>query len=796
MRVWHKPEGDPCRKCGQPASVHTERKRSWHTSIGDPCTKCGKPAKKHVSKKVVERKKDRDSERKNRRGSLKIVGIDGEGHDLEDGTHIYTLLCAVDETGKIVAEAENQNGLSSVECFEMLLSLPRDALKFVFMGSYDWTKIIEDCKPEDIYCIMHPETRRLRRCKECKHRYEVISRTCPKCDSREVRSVLQLQRVSRFKSGSPSAKLMKRKFTYALDWMNGSFTVAEPHPTRKGWYKRSTKVWDVFKFFQCSFVKAIELWKVGTDEQHKRIKAMKQKRGSFHEEAPENIKLYCRQECWLLAQKMRKLLDACKVAGIELRRYDGAGAIANALLKREGVKQYMGKPLEAYSKELQHAVMSAYFGGRFENSVIGYVPDVIHNRDIFSAYPYAQSMLPCLECGKWYRTKDKNRVANATLAVIRFKVRGASVQERQHIAWMPLPCRTEDGSICFPTGFEGWAWRVEYDAAVRGWPEWVEFQEAFVYETDCTHKPFGWMPGAYRLRCQWGKDGPGIVMKLGPNACAGKTMQNAGEAPPFKSFIWGGNITGTTRGQGLDGITASKDPWNVLGIATDGLFSIEHLDLANPIDTGTSDLEKPLGGWGGGPEDPEGHYNGIFFVKPGMYYSLDKKILRARGIGRDDLDYYLKLLYDKFRTWDRREELKIKVKSRRFYGARSSVLMFSQCSRCKQSWPGHPYRMCPKCKRIGTSAYTTQTTLEKVVGNPVAYGRWAERDIFVDFTCEPKREHITTGGEYGRLRVRDLGGVTSIPYLGATTPLGKIAREAAEEAMEQPDWSDSDVTVE
>lgn len=798
MRIWHKADGDPCFRCGHMAVIHVsedelnkrkqrdklrelargtrKRKQIWHVAIGNPCVKCGEPFSDHANKEIIEKRQRRDKKRPSRQGRQPIIGIDGEGHDLPDGSHIYTLLCAVDETGKVVGEVENQNGLSTFECVEMLLNLPRDALKFVFMGSYDWTKIIEDLRPEDIYCIMHPDVRRLRVCKSCSHKYHQIVRKCPKCGGNAIRSVLQLQRTQKDKNGF--------KMKYGFDWMNGAFTVAEPAYARGKWL-RSTKVWDCFKFFQSSFVKAIEAWDVGTKEQHDRIKKMKKKRGEFAHESPTEIRLYCREECWLLAQMMRKLITACKTANIDLKRYDGAGAIANALLKREGIKDFIGPPLETRTWELQHAVMSAYFGGRFENSVIGFINKTIRNRDIFSAYPYAISLLPCLKCGKWYKTNNLDRVKAATLAVIHYRVKSATKEERQDIAWMPLPFRTPEGSICFPTGCEGWAWRNEYDAAKEGWPDWIEFVEAYVYENQCTHKPFAWMPAAYRKRMEWGKDGAGIVMKLGTNACAGKTMQNAGESPPFKSWIWGGMITATTRSQALRAISKAKDPWNILAIATDGIFTTEELELDKPADTGTFDLTKPLGGWGG-----ENHPN-VFFVKPGMYYSLEKTVLRARGIGRDDIDYYLKLLFNKFKKWNRRSELRIKVDSRRFYGARSSILMFSYCQDCKKTWPGHPLKCCPKCGKIGSSS---RCTFMKMADKKThAYGRWAKRKIFIEFTHEPKRESIGLQPEAGRLLIRDMGGASSIPYLGETTPEGEMSREAADEALEQPDWSDSDV---
>lgn len=817
MKIEHAFHGSgPLCWCGAPERFH--RVRAYHRPEGDPCIICALPASKHLSETALAKRRKRDDKR-TRRGDRLIIGIDGEGHDLPDGRHIYTLLSAVDERGRVVAEVENLEGLSTLECVDMLASLPRHALKFVFMGSYDWTKIVEDLNLTDIYYIMHPEARRVKVCIRCKATWSSATKMCDVCGCDKLRAIQRLRKVSHDKLGN--------HVSTAFDWFNGSFTVAQA--------KRRAKVWDCFKFFQCSFVKAIKLWKIGTEEQWARIEGMKAKRGAFDVEDPVEIRAYCREECMLLAQMMREVLGACEAAGIRLRQYHGAGSIASALLKANKVKEHLGPPLESMPLQLQHAVMSAYFGGRFENSCVGAVTEPVFNRDIFSAYPYALARLPCLACGVWSRAFSSNRKSSsnvvtarpartmsrhnavlkkaraATLAVVRFRVKKQTVLQRKDIAWAPLPCRQEDGSICFPTGFEGWAWLPELEAALRGWPELVEVLEAWTYTTKCDHKPFGWIPDAYRKRFQWGKDGRGIVMKLGLNACAGKTMQNQGDPPPFKSWILGGMITATTRSQSLDAIVAAEDRWNVLGIATDGVFATEELPLPAADDTGTGDLEKPLGNWG-----QEEHESGVFFVKPGMYFDQAKTlvqehdfagkgqlcqkcnepknqhrtVMRARGIGRSELNKTAYKLAHAFDDWDRVSKLQLKVSSRRFYGARSSVMMFSNCLACEKTWPGWPEKGCPECGLLGIGRAQHMHLPD---GETPAYGRWFPRQIVIEFASLPKREFIAQEGSSGRMRIRDLDGIQSLPYNpGKTTPEGEAARLANLEAMEEPDWDDFD----
>jgi hypothetical protein len=817
--------GPLCDRCNCLAKYHQIRHRIYHAPVGDPCTQCQRPASEHPSKAKLDKFKARDRSRHGRSSDI-ILGIDGEGHDLPDGRHIYTLLMAVDESGRVVGEAYNAHGLTPQEAMAMLLTLPKNALKFIFMGSYDWTKMIEGLSELDIYYIMHPDLRRMRACRECGFNWRTAEKECPRCAATKVRAVNLLRYVSEDKAGKP--------FRLGLDWFNGSFSVAEPAPIDpniprnnrekpKSRWLRKTKVWDCFKFFQCSFVKAIRQWDVGTKTQQDRIEEMKKKRGAFADEKPEDVRAYCKEECQLLAIMMRKVIVACHDAGIELTAYHGAGSIASAFMKLHKIKDFMGPSIEFLPHDLQYAIMAAYFGGRFENSIVGEVKERVYNRDIFSAYPYAIAQLPCLTCGTWEYHPAETAISAARagrIAIVKFRMRRAAKAERQRMAWCPLPCREDSGSICYPTGFHGWAWLPELESALRGWADMIAIEGAWVYTTKCEHTPFSWVPDAYRKRFEWGKDGRGIVMKLGLNACAGKTMQTEGDPPPFRSHIWGGMITATTRSQSLDAILAAKDPWNVLGIATDGAFTTEVLDLPPPKDTGVNDLEKPLGGWGCDPK--EGLGDGVFFVKPGMYFALvpdeekPRPLMRARGVGRDEMGKTAIRLIRAFQAWDRKSELLINVKSRRFFGAKSSVLLYSGCSKCKTAWPGPPSKLCPTCSEIGDTCRSqvmrmniceacnapwpnlsekrcSKCQATKHVAIP-AYGRWAERSINIEFEPHPKRETIASLGTFARMRIRDMRGKESVPYVpGNTTPLGKAAKLAAEEGLEAPEWFDEDI---
>ena len=150
----------------------------------------------------------------------------------------------------------------------------------------------------------------------------------------------------------------------------------------------------------------------------------------------------------------RKLDDAHEKAGLKLRGYHGAGSTASAILRKLGINE----EVRTGPDEIQKEIASAFFGGRFENSVIGNIPGPIFGYDISSAYPYQITFLPCLGCGHWERTTKRNRIEDCTTALVRYELGPAP----KHMSWGPFPFRLESGAIAFPaTSGGGWVWKEE-----------------------------------------------------------------------------------------------------------------------------------------------------------------------------------------------------------------------------------------------------------------------------------------------------------------------------------------------
>jgi hypothetical protein len=324
-----------------------------------------------------------------------------------------------------------------------------------------------------------------------------------------------------------------------------------------------------------------------------------------------------------------------------------------------GIKEQRGKSPEAMTTP----IAQAFFGGRFEHSVMGPIEGPVYGYDISSAYPYQLYQLPCLLHGKWKRHVHESGLSGSSAALVRYCFSNARLQ-----SWAPFPFRDRHGSICYPSVGSGWAWLAEYQAGKRHFAG-VEFIEAWVYHTDCDCRPFGTVAEYYRQRALVGKDAAGIVIKLFINSLYGKLAQSTGLSPQFQSWIWAGMVTAGTRAQLLD-LMARAPRWSdILAVATDGIYSRVPLRCPKPVDTGTSDLAKPLGGW-----EEKVYPEGMFFLKPGIYFPLgDYDIsdsLRARGVGRKALLKNRERIMKAYAAGKRKLRL---PKIDRFFGCKSSV---------------------------------------------------------------------------------------------------------------------------
>lgn len=736
-KSYHIPQGNPCQKCGKSALRHRVDHKFEQVLVNcdgvfvvpntpeqkDICT-CGLP--KHCHRKPRNRTDNRHrvwnriDTRKNRERDrdeppMQYIGIDGEGQGRED--HRYVLLAASNEDGSktwIAKPGPGRDRLSTEQCLDLILELPRKRAKvFSFSFNYDLTKMLEDLDNESLYLLFRPELR-----------------PSPKTDK-----------------GSRGPAPVKWR-GYSLNLQGTKFSVR-----KRG---RKVIIWDLFKFFQSKFVSALKDWKVGNPELWERMSKMKDKRSEFDKEKEENVLAYCLEETRCIAELARRLIEAHEGAGLKLRSFYGAGSSGAAMLTALGIKEHVRQP----HADMKRAVASAFFGGRFENSVIGQLEGTIYNRDISSAYPYHTTFLPCLEHGKWTKTNSRMELEGKRAALVRYTLGNSGIS-----TWGPFPFRTDEGSISFPiSSGGGWVWLAEYLAGERIFPH-VEFREAWVYESDCECRPFGKVPEYYVLRLRIGKEGPGLVIKLGVNSIYGKLAQSVGNAI-FNCWIWAGMVTSGCRAQVLDMLGLHKDWSNLLAIATDGIFTRERVEAPLPLETGTGIWlpddkgilkSKPLGGW-----EEKKYERGMFFARPGIYFPLDPtkediKDIRGRGVGKGVVLENWNRIID---AWNKGglDAIARIANVTRFCGAKTSISSSSK---------GYH------------RAYSSD-------GKKPSYGQWITRKVEMSFHPMPKREEMNKDGTL-KLR-RFPKDMQSVPYSRAL-----ISKEALDmmkatvEVLEQPD---------
>ena len=665
--------------------------RIQHKPTGDPC-ECGAAFADHIVRQRVD-SRDRTG-RVYRRNTERIIGIDGEGEGRRP--HLYTYLSAASADSQ-VASIHRPNGLSTEECLNLIVNLPQRALIVGFAFNYDLTKILQDIPDEKLYYLFHEEKRAVIR------------------DGRIVYRAVAWE-------------------GYRLNYMNRRFTV------QRG--KTRITIWDLFTFFQSKFTQALRDWKIVDEAAIKFIEEMKDKRSNFANVDQRLIHIYCDLECKYLSMLGRELIKAHNDVGLSLQHYYGAGSTASALLTKLQIKEKRGTQPDV----MRDAIARSFFGGRFENSVIGPVKGTVYNADISSAYPYQTTFLPCLEHGQWSHSHNPTMedLHGCTAALVRWTI---GTPSNINAAFGPYPVRARNGTIAFPLSAEGgWVWRDEFTSGQKLEPN-ARALEAWPYTTACDCRPFSEIPVYYRERVRIGKESKGIVLKLGPNAVYGKVAQSKGLNPPFQSWVWASLITSGCRSQLLDLMATAEDPWDVLMLATDGVWSRKPLKAPTPRDTGTFDLPKPLGGW-----EQKSFPAGVFCVRPGIYFPMNPteeqlKEVRARGIGK-------KALLDRWQqviaAWERGADEVEMGGLDRFVGAKSSI---------HQSMKG--YTRSPD------------------------YGEWISHQISVKFHPAPKRERVLKNRRLAPWRHFDW---LSEPYQPATKSPEAVAMELAEMiASEQPD---------
>jgi len=399
---------------------------------------------------------------------------------------------------------------------------------------------------------------------------------------------------------------------YFIQWMpHKSFNVVH-HRT-----KRSFILYDVFGFFQTSFIEACKEYLGEDDPDLGIIEEGKAARNQFTwEELDDFIIPYNRMELDMLVRMMDLLRNDFHAVGIHPGRWHGPGAVANETLKKYGVPIQRDIP-----KEVNDAAQYAYAGGRFEQFYVGRYPHTVWEYDIRSAYPAAATRLPDLSGGTW---ENVQQFEPGSFGVWNVDYRWNGGLGRTNRP-QPLFCRAEHGTISYPNEVSGWYWTPEAslvaDHVIGG----------YVYRPSTDGRPFGFIEDLYeQRRALKSQNNPAQrALKLILNSLYGKTAQTVGgkKGPPaWHQLEFAGYITSYTRAKIHEAILLN--PEAIIATETDAVFSTVPLDL--PLSTGLGDWE-------------EKEYKSIVYLQSGFYYAELTKpnkngktiICKYRGMDRD-----------------------------------------------------------------------------------------------------------------------------------------------------------------
>ena len=482
-----------------------------------------------------------------------FTALDGESVT-EGGEHVYVLMRAASShsTNAIVV---NEDGLTTVECLEFILNAKtKDNTLVAFGLNYDVNMLLRDV---------------------------------PR---------LELKKLWRY--GSCYFK------GYKLAWTPSKwFSVSHG--------KRTARVNETFGFFQCSFVKALETWGVGSPDS---IAEMKDRRSQFVRADIGEMASYCAEECVLLVALMDTLELALRTAGLTPKYWYGAGAIAGALLNRMGVVAEHLHDSE-FGPDIEVAIMHAYFGGRIESFRTGWAEDVV-SFDIRSAYPYSALGLPSLR-SEFTQTTN---IEEYGVYLVEWDFTASPI--------MPFPYRSKNKSISYPSAGKGWYHTPEILSALRlleAYPDVIlQITDGYVL-SDNGARPFYHSIAGYwseRLKVKDSNPGAYKAIKLGMNSLYGKLAQGASKGPhkpKFQSFYWAGYITSHTRARLIAVALDSGIPEDVIAFATDSVSFAGNPNIQEG--DGLGDLERSF-------------YPKFFIAQPGMYYcttSGGEEIARTRG---------------------------------------------------------------------------------------------------------------------------------------------------------------------
>lgn len=440
--------------------------------------------------------------------------------------------------------------------------------------------------------------------------------------------------------------------------------------TRKLELSQRIIIFDVFGFFQTSFLKAAKsIPGAMTSAEEKILIEGKKSRASFELENRAEMQRYTSVELCVLARMMEKLRESLTDLNLNLTRWQGAGSIAAALLKKHDARKHFAAITSSDLSREQEWAHHAFFGGRIECLKQGRTTRELFSYDIRSAYPYHMSRLPSMDKGTFHHVENPTRkmVENSNVLSM-FKVRlDVDVSSEPHSLnqiygcegphFYPLPYRDDGGRITYPPRVFG----IYMAEEIRGCLHWIDtmrdfyknrarnpfeipirfiVEEGLIFEPWNDDEPFAWLRDLYderrviveKAERSGDYDLTEKVIKLGINSVYGKTAQSVGsvDRPPGTACPWyAAAITAGTRAQLLRAALRTNRS-GIVAFQTDGVVASARLETVTGVGIGQWEFEEITGT--------------SIFVQPGVY-QLGKKSkhrgIKADLLGTDDFEEWL-----------------------------------------------------------------------------------------------------------------------------------------------------------
>ena len=478
-----------------------------------------------------------------------FIAIDGEGYTDETGNHKYFLFA--NSEGDYIF---NPDGLPTDDCLKFIIDTASYGKQIIiYGGSYDLNKWLKDVDISKIY--------QLQETNKCVH-YPYIIECVPR-------------------------KYFSLKLLDFNNYKNEIIATAN--------------VWDCLGFFQQKFTDTVEQYLDIDSDSMDYLRQYKDGRSEFDIEDFDNILRYCQLELDLLVKVMTKFKNLCVELELSLTRYDGAGALATAIYRKNSTKQYLNREIDILETSL------AYSGGWIEPPQQGRYLGKVYKYDIRSAYPSVMVNIPSLKDASLQHVDYASYHFLGQPEIIDFALYKVHFKDNNKLVY-PLFHRYKD-NIYHPQETIGW----HYGSEIKHCVENCEILEAYIPVIRDDTKPFSFIQDYYDKRMELKKQGNigEKVLKLGINSLYGKTAQTVGWKikedkliiPTYHQLWIAGYITASTRGQMWKAIKNHTN--SIIGIETDGIFSTEPLDV---------ELGEGLGQW-----ELE-TYDEIVYIQSGVYW--------------------------------------------------------------------------------------------------------------------------------------------------------------------------------